>query len=46
MMWKITSSNGWEYLNVLEDLGLSSMYAICVLFNYYCFNNMLEYVEW
>jgi len=44
--WKSTSSNGWEYLNVWEDLGSSPMYAVCVLFNYYCFNNMLEHVEW
>jgi len=32
MMWKSTSSNGWEYLIVWEDLGLSPMYVIWVLF--------------
>ena len=31
-------------LIVWEDLGLSLVYAIYVLFNYYCFNNMLEHV--
>jgi len=35
-MWKSTSSNGWEYLIVWEDLGLSPMYAIvCYLIYYY-----------
>jgi len=32
-MWKSTSSNGWECLIIWEDLGSSSLYAICVLFN-------------
>jgi len=36
-MWKSISSSGWEYLNVWKDLGLSLMYAIYVLFIYYCF---------
>jgi len=44
MMWKSTSSSGWEYLIVWEDLGSSPMYANCVLFNYYCFNNMFDHV--
>jgi len=26
-------------------MGLSPMYIICVLFNYYCFDNMLDHVE-
>jgi len=26
--WKSTSSSGWEYLIVWEDLGSSPMYAI------------------
>jgi len=29
---KSTSSSGWEYLVVWKDLGLSLMYANCVLF--------------
>ena len=33
MTWKSTSSIGWEYLVVWEDLGSSPMYAICVLFD-------------
>jgi len=37
MMWKSTSSNGWEYLVVWEDLGSSLMYVNCVLFNCYYF---------
>jgi len=37
MMWKSTSSYGWEYLIVWEDLGLSPMYAIYVLFNLFLF---------
>ena len=32
-MWKSTSLNGWEYFIVWKDLGLSPMYANCVLFN-------------
>jgi len=30
-MWKTTSSNGWEYLVMWEDLGSSSMYATVVI---------------
>jgi len=33
MMWKSTSSNGWEYFIVWEDLGLSPMYVNSVLFD-------------
>jgi len=33
-MWKITSSSGWEYLIVWEDLGSSLMYANYVLLIY------------
>ena len=33
-MWKSTSSSGWEYFIVWEDLGLSPMYAkLYVIFN-------------
>jgi len=32
-MWKSTSLNGWQYLVIWEELGLSPMYAIYVLFN-------------
>jgi len=46
MTWKSTSSNGWEYLIMWEDLGLSSMYANCVLFICYYFNYLLIMVEW
>ena len=31
---KSTSLSGWEYLIVWKDLGLSPMYAICVLFDW------------
>ena len=44
MTWKSTSSSGWEYFDLWEDLGLSSMYTICVLFNYYFFNNTIDHV--
>ena len=33
MTWKSTSSNGWEYIIMWEDLGSSPMYANCMLFN-------------
>jgi len=44
MMWKVLTQVVESTLIVWEDLGLSPMYAICVLFNYYCFNNTLEHV--
>ena len=37
-MWKSTSSNGWEYFIMWEDLGSSPMYVNYVLFIcYYTF---------
>ena len=33
MTWKSTSSSGWEYFIVCEDLGSSPMYANYVLFD-------------
>jgi len=33
-MWQSTSSSGWEYFIMWEDLGSSPMYAICVVFNF------------
>jgi len=33
--WNSTSSSGWEYLIVWEDLGLSPMYANIMLFYFY-----------
>ena len=42
---KSTSSSGWEYSNVWEDLGLSPMYASFALFLYYYFNNMIVRVN-
>jgi len=33
MTWKSTSSSDWEYLIVWQDLGLSPMYVIYVVFN-------------
>jgi len=45
---KSTSLNGWEYLIVWEELGLSLMYAICVLFLivYYLNNKLLDHDKW
>jgi len=45
-MWKSASLNGWEYLIVSEDLGLSPMYAYCVYLIYFYFKNMLDHVDW
>jgi len=33
-------------LIVWEDLGLSPMYANCVCFCYYCFNDMLGHISY
>jgi len=44
MLWKNTSSNGWEYLAVWEDLGLSPMYVICVLFKLVLFLIYVDHV--
>jgi len=35
--WKSTSSSGWEYLIVWEDLSSSPMYAVDVLFELFLF---------
>ena len=32
-------------LDCVRRLGSSHMYANYVLFNYYCFNNMIEHVD-
>jgi len=45
-MWKSTSSGGWEYFNCVR-LGFKFVYAnYYVLFNYYCFNNMIDHVSY
>ena len=44
MTWKSTSSNGWEYLVVWDDLGLSPMYACYVLFICYILNGISDNV--
>jgi len=43
MMWKSTSSSGWEYFIVCADLGSSPMCATWMLFNFcILFNEILN----
>jgi len=46
VVWKSTSSNGWEYLIMWGDLDSSPMYAIMCYLIDYCFNNMFDHDEW
>ena len=45
LAWKSTSLSGWEYFNCVRGLGFKSYVYNCVLFNYYCFNDMINHVS-